>query len=161
MTVSEQLVSIIIMIASGIVVGAVIDCIRSMLLLMSPKSLLRKITYGIELSVWALLGAITFYILFTVKGGEWRLVDPLAQISGIFLYEAVFQRFFRFLGRLFVILIINPIVFIINLILTIIKTTFKLLIRIILILLTPFIKLYKRFLPKIHRKFRTSIFKKR
>ena len=165
MTINEQVVSILIMIISGLFVGAIVDSTRYLLSTLSPGSFIRKIGYGVELVVWVLLGALTFYILFIVKGGEWRLVDPLSQILGIFLYESVFQRYFRFIGRVFVLLTIKPIVAIIKFIYSVIIGLIRLLLRIIAILFTPFYKLYiiikKKYLIKIYTKFRRIIFKKR
>ena len=165
MTINEQVVSILIMALSGLLIGAIVDCTRFSLGALSQKSILKRMGYGVELIVWALLGALTFYILFTIKGGEWRLVDPLAQILGIFLYESVFQRYFRFIGRVFVLLIIKPIIAIIKLIKSIIYNTIRLVIRIILIMLIPFYKIYNKFLKKHIQKFYTKLrrtfFKKR
>src|SRR5690554_1352108 len=109
MTVNEQFLSIVIMTFSGVLVGAVVDATRIYISALSPKSFLRKFTVPLEILIWALLGAGTFYIIFLIKGGEWRLVDPLSQVLGIFLYESFFQPFFRFLGRMFIIIVINPI----------------------------------------------------
>lgn len=165
MTINEQVVSILIMTLSGLLVGAIVDCTRFSLSALSQKSIIRRMGYGVELIVWALLGALTFYILFTIKGGEWRLVDPLAQILGIFLYESVFQKYFRFIGRVFIILVIKPIIAIIKFIRFLIIGTIKLVIRIILIILLPFYKIYNKFLKKHFKKFytkvRRTIFKKR
>lgn len=164
MTINEQVVSILIMALSGLLIGAVVDCTRYTLSALSQKSILRKLGYGVELMVWALLGALTFYVLFTVKGGEWRLVDPLAQILGIFLYESVFQPAFRFIGRVFIALIIRPIIAIIKFIRFLILGSIKIVIRILLIILLPFNKLYGRFLKKhikkFNTKFRRTFFKK-
>ena len=165
MTINEQVVSILIMALSGLLIGAIIDCTRFSLSALSQKSILKRMGYGVELIVWALLGALTFYILFTIKGGEWRLVDPLAQILGIFLYESVFQPYFRFVGRVFIFLIIKPIIAIIKFIKYIIVSTIRLIIRIILIILLPFRKIYTRFLKKhiqrFSKKYRRTFFKKR
>ncbi len=117
MTVSEQFVSILIMMASGILVGAVIDCTRIIIGALSPKSFLKRFTIGFELVIWALLGALTFYILYIIKGGEWRLIDPIAQISGILLYESLFQPIFRFLGKIVLFIVIKPILIFFKLIL--------------------------------------------
>ncbi|HWK22898.1 MAG TPA: spore cortex biosynthesis protein YabQ [Ureibacillus sp.] len=157
MTINEQVVSILIMALSGLLIGAIIDCTRFSLGALSQKSILRRMGYGVELIVWALLGALTFYILFTIKGGEWRLVDPLAQILGIFLYESVFQPYFRFVGRVFIFLIIKPIIAIIKLIISIIIGAIRLVLRITLLLLLPFYKIYNKFLRKHFRKFYTKI----
>ncbi|MEK9200307.1 spore cortex biosynthesis protein YabQ [Ureibacillus sp. 179-F W5.1 NHS] len=157
MTINEQVVSILIMVISGLFVGAIVDFTRYLLSALSPKSIIRKMGYGVELIVWALLGALTFYILFIIKGGEWRLVDPLSQLLGIFLYESIFQRPIRFIGRVFIILIIKPIVAIIRFIYSIITGILKLIVRIILFILKPFYKLYNKFLEKHLRKFYTKI----
>lgn len=164
MTVNEQFLSIVIMTLSGIVIGAVIDATRIYISALSPKSLLRKFSLLLEIVVWALLGIATFSIIFYIKGGEWRLVDPLSQILGIFLYEAFFQPFFRFLGRIFIILIINPIITITHFVITIIRAIIALIIRIIIVLLRPFYKIFDILKKLFHRKFtniKRGIFKKR
>ncbi|RHW31736.1 hypothetical protein D1B33_17395 [Lysinibacillus yapensis] len=164
MTINDQVVSILIMALSGVLVGAIIDCVRFTLGALNPKSIFRKMGYGVELIVWALLGALTFYILFTVKGGAWRLVDPLAQILGIFLYESIFQPFFRFVGRVFIFLIIRPIIGISRFTFFVVKGIIGLAIRIILFLLRPFYKIYikffKRHIVNFNVKIRRTIFKK-
>lgn len=164
MTINEQVVSILIMTISGLFVGAVVDGTRFLLSALSPKFFLRKMGYGVELIVWAILGALTFYILFIIKDGEWRLVDPLAQILGIFLYESIFQPYFRFIGRVFVLLFIKPIFLIINFVISIITGIIRLLFRILIFLLKPFYKIYtkieKSILRKLFTKIRRSVFKK-
>lgn len=164
MTINEQVVSILIMTISGLFIGATVDGTRYLLSAISPKFFLRKMGYGVELIVWAILGALTFYILFIVKDGEWRLVDPLAQILGIFLYESLFQPFFRFVGRVFVLLFIKPIYLIIKFIISIITGIIRLLIRIFIFLFKPFYKIYtiieRKVLRRFFTKIRRSIFKK-
>lgn len=148
---------------SGIFVGAIIDLVRTVIEEMSPKSFIRKFSGGIELLVWALLGVCTFIILFYIKGGEWRLIDPLAQIFGIFLYETVFQPLFRFVGRIIFLIIIKPFFLIIRAIFSLLKTVTKIIYSIILIFLTPFTWIYAKFFKKhIHKtltKTRKSTFK--
>jgi len=164
MTVNEQFLSIVIMTFSGVLVGAVVDATRIYISALSPKSFLRKFTVPLEILIWALLGAGTFYIIFLIKGGEWRLVDPLSQILGIFLYESFFQPFFRFLGRLLIILIINPIIAIIHFIINAIRTILVLIIRILVILLSSFYKIFAIIKKYFHKKFtnvKKGIFKKR
>lgn len=164
MTVNEQFFSIVIMTISGVMIGAVIDATRIYISALSPKSLLRKFSLIVEVFVWALLGVASFYIIFLIKGGEWRLVDPLSQILGIFLYESFFQPFFRFLGRVFIIIFINPIVAIVKITLKTIKGIIRLVIRILIVLFNPFYKLFVVAKRPFHRKFinlKRAIFKKR
>ncbi|MED3662429.1 spore cortex biosynthesis protein YabQ [Ureibacillus sp. FSL K6-8385] len=163
MTVNEQFFSIVIMAASGILIGAVIDATRICISALAPKSLLRKISWILEIIVWALLGVASFYIIFIIKGGEWRLVDPLSQILGIFLYESIFQPFFRFLGRLFIMLIVRPIIAFINFVFKMIRGMIRLLVRIIKIFIWPFYKLWTIIQKPFQRKFinmKRAIFKK-
>lgn len=160
MTVSQQFVSILIMMASGVLVGAVIDCLRVTIDAVSPKSFLKRFTIGIELVIWALLGALTFYILYIIKGGEWRLVDPIAQVSGILLYESMFQPVFRFLGKIVLYVVFKPIIFIFKFIISIIRRILLIIVRIILFILSPFRKLFGKWYSKFHSKFGKYIFKK-
>ena len=140
---SAQLVSTFVMFAAGIMVGAIIDCIRYMTSLVPKKSIVSKLAYLIELTAWLMLGAITFYFLFVIKGGEWRAIDPLAQIVGIISYDLFFQPIFRFIGRLFVTIIIKPIFFIIRLVIKLIYGIIYIFVRILTISATPIIKIYK------------------
>ena len=165
MTISEQVVSILIMTISGLFIGATVDGARYLLSALSPKFFLRKMGYGVELIVWGILGALTYYILFIIKDGEWRLVDPLAQILGIFLYESIFQSYFRFVGRVFVLLFIKPIYLIIKFIISTIVGIIRLLISIFIFLFKPFYKIFTKITrnvpQKLFTKIRRSIFKKR
>lgn len=105
---SAQLVSIFAMFISGIIIGIVIDFVRVMLNTLG----IHRIAYVIEWLVWIVLGICTFILLFFIKGGQWRAVDPMAQISGIFIYELLFQQIFRLMGRVLVNSIIKPIYFV-------------------------------------------------
>ncbi|WP_332650588.1 spore cortex biosynthesis protein YabQ [Lysinibacillus sp. 54212] len=145
--ISAQLLSTIVMFVSGIAVGAIIDCVRITLGRLPPKSVSYKLSNYIEVVVWALLGAGTFYLLFLVKGGEWRIIDPLAQIAGILSYNLFFQRMLRFFGRIFVILFIKPVLFIVRMIMVIIRNILLFILRILTVLFIPFSKIYK----KLHR----------
>lgn len=142
--ISAQLVSTIVMFLSGIAVGAIIDCVRITIGRLPLKSVFYKLSNYIEIIFWALLGAITFYLLFIVKGGEWRVIDPLAQIAGILSYNLFFQRMFRFLGRIFVTLFIRPILFIGHVIILIVRNVILGTVRILTVLFIPFFKIYKK-----------------
>ena len=140
---SVQLISTAVMFLAGIMVGAVIDCIRYMLLLLPKKLVIYKLSFLIELGCWLILGIITFYFLFMLKGGEWRVVDPLAQLAGIIAYDLFFQPIFRFIGRVFTILIIKPVLFIVTFAFLIVRSVIRVFVRILNFLFRPIIKLYK------------------
>ena len=144
---SAQLVSILVMFISGLAVGAIIDCIRINLNRIPLKNI-RRITWLLEWSVWLILGVSTFYLLFLVKGGQWRFVDPLAQIAGIAAYEVVFQNTMRFFGRVFITIFIRPILFIGHVVAKVIASIIKLLKTIIVFLCNPFIKFFRKYILK-------------
>ncbi|MEK4423584.1 spore cortex biosynthesis protein YabQ [Solibacillus sp. FSL K6-1523] len=148
---SAQLVSILVMFISGIAVGAVIDCTRTVLNEI-PSKIMGRFTYIVEWIIWIFLGICTFYFLFLVKGGQWRVVDPLAQIAGIFAYEFIFQKIARFLGRVVINVLIRPILFIGHLIILIIRNVVYVILKSIALLVRPIYKLYKKYLPKSFQK---------
>lgn len=139
---SVQLLSTAFMFLAGIMVGAVIDCIRYTLSLFPKKSVIYKLSFFIELACWLILGTISFYLLFILKGGEWRVVDPLAQIAGIISYDLFFQPIFRFMGRIFTLLIIKPVLFTVTFIFLTVRTVILVFVRILKFLFRPITKIY-------------------
>lgn len=144
---SAQLVSIFVMFISGVAVGAIIDCTR-ILILQIPLKWMHQIAFIIEWIVWIALGVCTFYFLFFIKGGQWRVVDPLAQIAGIVAYEFIFQKIARFIGKLIVNIFIKPLFFIGHLIVSIISTLIRWIIAGIALIFRPITKLFKKYLLK-------------
>ena len=142
---SAQLVSILVMFISGIAVGAIIDCTR-ILILQIPLKWIHQIAFVIEWIIWLFLGICTFYFLFLIKGGQWRVVDPLAQIAGIVAYEFIFQRFIRFIGRMIVNILFKPVFYIVHFIVRILRTIIRWLIAGIMLLFRPITKLFKKYL---------------
>lgn len=140
---SVQLVSTLVMFLAGIMVGAVIDCVRHVTSSLPKKSILYKSSPFIEIAFWAILGTITFYFLFLIKGGEWRAIDPIAQIAGIVSYDLFFQPIIRFIGRVFVNIIFRPFLFVGHLVFLIIRKIIHIVARIVKFLVRPFSKIYK------------------
>ena len=140
---SAQLVSTFVMFLAGIMVGAVIDYIRYMATLLPKKSFLYKISPFIEIACWILLGLLSFYFLFLIKGGEWRAVDPIAQIAGIISYDLFFQRSVRFSGRVLVNILVRPFLFIGRLLFLIIRRIVLIIAHIVKFLFKPISKIYK------------------
>ncbi|MCM3639464.1 hypothetical protein M3152_17435 [Sporosarcina luteola] len=107
-------------------------------------SIIRKYAVPLEVIGWILIGCASFYVLFIVRDGAWRMYDPVAQICGMLLYASLFHRPFRFFGRVLNMVIIKPVVFIIRLLVKIITQIFRLLVKIVRFLLSPFIYLYNK-----------------
>ncbi len=146
MTLSLQFFSLLLMIISGVVVGAIIEGTRFVTESTPRRSFFYKYRVVIEVVAWIVLGLGTFYILYTIRDGIWRIYDPLAQLLGILLYEQIFQPIFRFIGRVSVRVIVRPLWFILKLLTRIILKILQLLVRIIGIVLTPVTYLYKKIL---------------
>lgn len=146
--ISAQLVSIIVMFISGIIVGAVIDAIRGTFQLFN----IHRIIFILEWLVWIVLGALTFYLLFLVKGGDWRAVDPLAQIAGIAVYELLFQKIFRLIGRVLVNSILKPFYYIGHLFVFSVRRIIIILIKITKNLLSPIYRIFYKKMASIFRK---------
>ena len=144
---SAQLVSIIVMFISGIAVGAVIDGTRT-ILGQVPSVNFRKIALLVEWAVWLFLAISTFYLLFLIKGGHWRFVDPLAQIVGIISYELFFQNIIRFMGRLIVNILIKPLYYIGHIFVALIRKIIKFLVRLCVLLTNPIFKFFEKYLLK-------------
>ncbi|MET3576239.1 spore cortex biosynthesis protein YabQ [Bhargavaea ullalensis] len=133
MIVSQQLLGLLAMLATGVLATAAIDAVRT------AAGGTRAGTV-LELAAWLLLGIAAYGVLFAVRDGEWRFYDLLAQLSGLLLYESVFCRPFRLAGRLIRLLLLRPaylilrgvfrtILFIIGIPLRLIRFVLKLLLR--------------------------------
>lgn len=140
---SVQLVSTFVMFLAGIAVGAVIDCLRHMTFSLPKKTIFYKLSPFIEIAFWGILGTITFYFLFLIKGGEWRAIDPIAQIAGIISYDLFFQPIIRFIGRVFVNIVIRPFLFVGRLVFLIVQKIIHIVVWILKFLGRPFSKIYK------------------
>lgn len=155
MILSHQTVSIVVMFFSGLIIGATIDAFR-FFWLYRKTTRLYKVHRFFELFLWIGFGIATFYLLFLIKGGVWRLIDPIAQFFGIFAYEKIMKRPFRAIGRVFNFIIIRPIkwlgLLVFGSIRFILNFTLNFIINIIKFLLKPFIKpLLKKFRKKFKR----------
>ena len=111
-----------------------------------------------------LLGIAAYGVLFTVRDGEWRFYDLLAQFSGLLLYESVFRKPFRFAGRLVRILILRPVFLIlrgiIRLVLFVVAIPFRIILFILKLISRPFRRPYRavrRRLGARARKIRKSL----
>ena len=151
MILSHQTVSIVVMFFSGLIIGATIDAFR-FFWLYRKTTRLYKVHRFFEIFLWIGFGIATFYLLFLIKGGVWRLIDPIAQFLGIFAYEKIMKRPFRAIGRVLNFIIIRPIKWLGFLIFGSIRFILNFILNIIKFLLKPIIKpLLKKFRKKFKR----------
>lgn len=144
MTLSLQFFSLLMMVLSGIVIGAIIEGTRFLTDSFPRRSFVFKYRIALEIIVWVILGLGTFYILFSIRDGIWRIYDPLAQIVGVLLYEQLFQPVFRLAGRIFLRVIVQPIWLIIRILVFIIHKIVRFLVVLILLILKPFRFLFQK-----------------
>ena len=143
MSLSVQFLSLLAMIGTGIVAGAFMDMIGTGTAHAGKKSFIRRRAAWFEVIGWIMVGCGTFYVLFLVRDGAWRMYDPFAQISGLLLYASFFYKPFRLLGRLILLVLIKPLWFIVRLVITAIRQIFRIIIRVVVFLFTPFVKLFR------------------
>lgn len=143
MSLSVQFLSLLAMIGTGVVAGAFMDMIGTATTHAGKKSFIRRRAAWFEAIGWIIVGCWTFYILFLVRDGAWRMYDPFAQISGLLLYASFFYKPFRLLGRIILLVFIKPIWFIVRLIISVIRQIFRIIVKFVVLLFTPFVKLYR------------------
>ncbi|HJF32945.1 MAG TPA: hypothetical protein K8V56_14380 [Sporosarcina psychrophila] len=143
MSLSVQFLSLLAMIGTGIVAGAFMDMIGTGTAQAGKKSIIRKRAAWLEVIGWVLVGCWTFYILYLVRDGAWRIYDPFAQISGMLLYVTIFYKPFRLFGRILLLVFVKPLWFIARLIVSIIRYIVRFIVKVIKVLFTPFVKLYR------------------
>lgn len=144
MTLSLQFFSLLLMVLSGLIIGAVIEGTRFLTESFPRRSFIFKYRVGIEIIIWLLLGLATFYLLYEIRDGIWRVYDPLAQIVGILLYEQIFQPVFQLGGRIFLRLLVKPIWFIIRTIVMVIRKILHFFIVVIGAIIHPLLFPFKK-----------------
>lgn len=135
-----------VMFCSGIAAAAVVDFLRlTVLSLKSP--FIRKTAVLLEVLVWAFLGCATFYLLLIINFGDWRAVEALAQIIGIYVYNLYLRGIIHFIGSLFYKLFIMPFLWIGHLFVVIIRRLLRFIFKILKVprlLLKFFAKIFKK-----------------
>ena len=140
---SNNLASLIVMFCSGVAVGTAIDGLRFFTVKVRLP-LLAKLANALEIILWAFLGCATFYLLLVVKHGDWRVVDSLAQIAGIFAYNFIFYKIIRFIGMILVNIFIRPFLFVGHLFVLLVRAFAKVIVKIL------------KFIGRLMRRFKKS-----
>ena len=153
MSLSVQFLSLLAMIGTGILAGAFMDLVGTGVDASGKRSIIRKYGVLLEFIGWIIVGGASFYVLFLVRDGAWRMYDPVAQVCGMLLYASIFYRPFRFFGRLVNMLVIKPIVFMIMLVVRLVRGVFRILFKVLLFVAKPFFFLYDKIYESL---FKTS-----
>ncbi|CAM3256036.1 spore cortex biosynthesis protein YabQ [Filibacter tadaridae] len=152
MSLSLQFLSLLAMIGTGIVAGAFMDMIGTGTTHAGNKSLIKKRAIWLEIIGWILVGCGTFYILYLVRDGAWRMYDPFAQISGMLLYVSFFHKPFRLLGRILLMIFVKPVWFLICFVLSIIRQIILFIVKVIAFLSGPFVRKFRVNSRKVFKK---------
>lgn len=145
MSLSVQFLSLLAMIGTGIVAAAFLDMIGTGTAHAGRKSFIRRCAAWFEFIGWVIVGCWTFYVLFLVRDGAWRIYDPFAQLSGMLLYVSIFHKPIRFIGRVALLIFIKPLWFIISLIVSIIRQVIRFFVKIIALLVRPFVIMFHKY----------------
>lgn len=152
MSLSVQFLSLLAMIGTGVVAGAMMDMIGTGITYSGKKSIIRKYAISIETIGWIVIGCATFYVLYLIRDGAWRMYDPFAQICGMLLYINIFYRPFRFFGRAANLILIKPLLWILKSIFAVIRQMIRIVVKILHFLFRPFIKLFSNKIKKTFKK---------
>lgn len=140
------------MIGTGIAAAAFIDMIGIGTDSAGKTSFIRRHSTFIEVVGWVSAGCWTFFVLYAVRDGAWRIYDPFAQLSGILLYASFFHKPIRFLGRIILRLFLKPIWFIIHVIVSVIRQFIHFLMKVVGLLFAPFITIFRKLYRKRFKK---------
>jgi len=151
MSLSVQFLSLLAMIGTGVAGGALIDLIQTGTTNMGKRSFIRRHAIWFEAIGWIVVGCGSFYVLFLVRDGAWRMYDPIAQICGLLLYASIFHKPFRLVGRIILLVVVRPILLVLRIIISIIRRIIRIFIRLIILLFTPFIRLYQALRRKLFK----------
>ncbi|PIC75764.1 hypothetical protein CSV74_14720 [Sporosarcina sp. P19] len=143
MSLSVQFFSLLAMIGTGITAGIVMDLFGTIVAACDNRSFIRRWAFWLECLIWIALGMVSFWVLIMVRDGAWRMYDPVAQVSGLLLYAAIFHHPVRIIGRLLLLVVLRPIWLIIRLVYLMIQRIFYLISSILLLITSPFIRLVK------------------
>ena len=127
---SINLYSLFVMFCSGIAAATIVDFIRTMLAHLNVQAI-RKLSAIIEIVVWTFLGCATFYLLMYLKHGDWRAIDAVAQIMGIYIYHSLLRGIIRFIGSIIYKIFVMPFVWIGHLLIAIVRKFVRAVIRIL------------------------------
>lgn len=140
------------MIGTGILAAAFIDMIGTGTAHAGKKSMIRRHAASLEVIGWIVAGCGTFYVLYIVRDGAWRIYDPFAQLSGIFLYASFFHKPFRMLGKIILVLVIRPLRFVVLAIVSLITFFYRLVWKVLYFLATPFIIIFRKLYGNLFKK---------
>lgn len=152
MSLSVQFLSLLAMIGTGILAAAFIDMIGTGTAHAGKKSMIRRHAASLEVIGWIVAGCGTFYVLYIVRDGAWRIYDPFAQLSGIFLYASFFHKPFRMLGKIILVLVIRPLRFVVLAIVSLITFFYRLVWKVLYFLATPFIIMFRKLYSNLFKK---------
>lgn len=144
MSLSVQFLSLLAMVGTGVVSAGFIDMIGTGTAYAGKGSFVRKRSAWFEIIGWIIAGCGTFYVLYIVRDGAWRIYDPFAQLSGIMLYVSYFHRPFRFLGRIILTLLVKPLWFTMRSIVMIVGKIIQVIVKVVVFLFAPFVSMFRK-----------------
>lgn len=160
MTLHTQFVTMIAMIIGGIYIGFATETFRRVVYKWRESLIVR---YGLEVLYWLGQTALIFYVLYRMNAGEIRLFFGLACLLGFSMYVVLCKSWYQHMLEIMInivktltywtvqcihILIIQPIIWLIRVVLVLLLGIARLLLRILYILFYPILFLLKKYLPK-------------
>ena len=140
------------MIGTGIVAGAFMDMIGTGTAHAGKKSIIRKRAVWLEVIGWILVGCWTFYILFLFGMGHGGCMIRLHRFA-----ECCYTQLFSishsgFLGESFWCCLLNRSGSLSRLIVSIVRQVIRFIVKVIVVLFTPFVKLFRIISRKLFKR---------
>ncbi|AYC30689.1 spore cortex biosynthesis protein YabQ [Paenisporosarcina cavernae] len=137
---------------SGIVIGAVIDWLQDVLALLRPTKKNRWIKAGIIVFAWAIFGVATFFLLWRLTFGEWRIYDPVAQFIGMMMYGYWFRDAVLIIRKILYLLVFRPIYFILHSLVYVIRQVVRAIFYIFWVFIWPIRSIWNKYFQKYLKK---------
>lgn len=160
MTLHTQFITMIAMVISGIYLGFATETFRRIEVKWQARTIAR---YILEVLYWVVQTGLLFYILYQMNQGEMRFVFVLACLLGYSMYIVLCKQWYvRLLETILHIiktviswtincidnLIIQPIIWLMQMSIQFIKFVYKILIKILYLIIYPLLFLMKKYLPE-------------
>lgn len=97
------------MLFSGIVFSAVAHWIYDVLKLIRFPKKIRFLQFVIMSVLCIIAGLATFWLVWVLKDGNWRIYDPISQVGGMAIYGYYLQKPFLFFRKVLTVLLFRPI----------------------------------------------------
>lgn len=159
MTLHTQFLTMVAMIVGGLYLGFATATFRRVLYKWRHYMIVR---FGLEVFYWMIQTCLLFYVLYRMNHGEIRLFLGLACLLGFSMYVVLCKSWYEKVLEVMItivktisswtlhcinILILQPVMWLLHMLFSLMKFIYRVIVKIVSIVLYPFIFLLKKYLP--------------